>query len=35
MFDSTYSSSKCVYNDIKNNIENLIEDCIKNKPSTW
>ena len=34
-FDSTYSSSKCVYNDIKNNIENLIEDCIKNKPSTW
>lgn len=30
-FDSDYSSSKSVYNDIKDNIEDLIEDAICNK----
>ena len=34
-FDSTYSLSKDVYNDIKGNIEYLIEYGIENKPSTW
>ena len=31
-FDSGYTSSKSVYNDIQNNIEQLIEDAIANKP---
>lgn len=30
-FDSSYSSSEYVYNDIKENIENLIEYAINNK----
>jgi hypothetical protein len=30
-FDSSYSSSQNVYNDIKDNIENLIENAIKVK----
>lgn len=30
-FDSQYSSSKYVYDDISNNLENLIEDAINNK----
>lgn len=30
-FDSEYKSSKFVYNDIADNIENLIENAIKNK----
>lgn len=30
-FDSSYSSSTYVYDDIKNNIEQLIEDAISNK----
>lgn len=30
-FDSNYSSSKYVYDDISNNLENLIEDAINNK----
>ena len=30
-FDSQYSSSKYVYDDIKDNIEQLIEDAIANK----
>lgn len=30
-FDSSYSSSAYVYDDIKNNIEQLIEDAISNK----
>lgn len=30
-FDSSYSSSKYVYNDISNHIEQLIEDAIANK----
>lgn len=34
-FDSSYASSKSVYNDIKDNIEDLIEYGIENKPSTW
>jgi hypothetical protein len=34
-FDSTYSSSKYVYSDIKDNIEALIEYGIEHKPSTW
>ena len=34
-FDSNYSLSKNVYNDIKDNIEALIEYGIENKPSTW
>ncbi|MDC2614061.1 MULTISPECIES: TIR domain-containing protein [Bacteroides] len=28
-FDSSYASSKYVYDDIKNNIANLVEDAIK------
>lgn len=32
-FDSSYKSSKYVYDDIKNNIEQLIEDAIANKDS--
>lgn len=31
VFDSSYSSSKYVYDDIKNNIEQLIEDAIAEK----
>ena len=34
-FDSKYELSKYVYNDIKDNIEDLIEYGIKHKPSTW
>lgn len=34
-FDSVYSSSKNVYSDIKDNIEDLIEYGIEHKPSTW
>ena len=34
-FDSNYSSSKYVYSDIKDNIEDLIEYGINHKPSTW
>lgn len=34
-FDSSYINSQFVYNDIQNNLENLIEYGIKNKPSTW
>lgn len=34
-FKSSYSSSKDVYNDIKNNIQELIEYGIEHKPSTW
>ena len=34
-FDSMYSSSESVYHDISDNIENLIEYGIANKPSTW
>nr|WP_315036900.1 TIR domain-containing protein [uncultured Lachnoanaerobaculum sp.] len=36
-FESVYSSSDNVYNDIKNNIEDLIEYGIEHKPSpsTW
>ena len=34
-FESIYSSSDNVYNDIKNNIEDLIEYGIEHKPSTW
>ena len=34
-FDSFYSSSEYVYNDIKDNIEDLIEYGIEHKPSTW
>lgn len=30
-FDSSYSTSSYVYDDIKNNIEQLIEDAISNK----
>lgn len=30
-FDSEYKSSKYVYDDIKNNLEQLIEDAIENK----
>lgn len=30
-FESTYKTSKNVYNDISNNIEELIEDAISNK----
>lgn len=30
-FDSSYSTSTYVYDDIKNNIEQLIEDAISNK----
>ena len=31
-FDSSYTSSKYVYDDIYNNIEDLIESAIANKP---
>ena len=34
-FDSSYSLSKYVYSDIKDNIEDLIEYGIEHKPSTW
>ena len=34
-FDSSFVSSNYVYDDIKNNIEDLIEYGIENKPSTW
>ena len=34
-FDSGYSSSKYVYSDIKDNIEDLIEHGIEHKPPTW
>ncbi len=34
-FDSGYSLSKYVYNDIEDNIEDLIEYGIEHKPSTW
>ena len=34
-FDSVYLSSKNVYSDIKDNIEDLIEYGIEHKPSTW
>lgn len=34
-FDSVYLSSKNVYSDIKDNIEDLIEYGIEHKPPTW
>lgn len=34
-FESNWSSSENVYNDIKDHIEDLIEYGIKHKPSTW
>lgn len=34
-FKSDYFTSEYIYNDIKNNMENLIENAIINKPSTW
>lgn len=34
-FDSYYSLSKTVYNDIKDNIEDIIEYGTEHKPSTW
>ncbi len=34
-YDSPYQTSTYVYNDILNNIEDLIEYGIKNKPSSW
>ena len=34
-FESGYASSDNVYNDIKENIEDLIEYGIEHKPSTW
>lgn len=34
-FDSSFISSNYVYNDIKDNIEDLIQHGIDNKPSTW
>lgn len=34
-FDSCYSSSEYVYNDIKDHVEDLIEYGIEHKPSTW
>ncbi len=34
-FESIWSSSDQVYNDIKDNIEDLIEYGIEHKPSTW
>lgn len=30
-FDSKYSTSQCVYDDISNNIEDLIEEALDNK----
>lgn len=35
VFDSSYSSSEYVYDDIKQNIENLIEHGLDHRPSTW
>lgn len=34
-FDSNYTTSKNVYNDIKDNIEDLIEYGLNHKPNTW
>lgn len=34
-FDSRYSFSKDVYQDIKDNIEELIEYSLANNPKTW
>jgi ferredoxin-fold anticodon binding domain-containing protein len=34
-FDSSYTISTYVYDDIKDNIEDLIEYGIEHKPSTW
>lgn len=34
-FESSYSTSTYVYDDIKENIEDLIEYGIDHKPSTW
>lgn len=34
-FESSYSTSTYVYDDIKENIEDLIEYGIEHKPSTW
>ena len=34
-FESNWSLSENVYNDIKDHIEDLIEHAIKHKPSTW
>ena len=34
-FESNWSASDNVYNDIKDNIEDLIEYGIEHKPSTW
>ena len=34
-FESSYSTSTYVYDDIKDNIEDLIEYGINHKPSTW
>lgn len=34
-FDSSYLTSKYVYSDIKDHIEDLIEYGIEHKPSTW
>ena len=34
-FESSYTTSKYVYDDIKENIEDLIEYGIEHKPSTW
>ena len=34
-FESSYSTSTYVYDDIKENIEDLIEYGIEYKPSTW
>ena len=34
-FESSYSTSTYVYDDIKENIEDLIEYGINHKPSTW
>lgn len=34
-FKSSFSSSKYVYKDISDNIQELIEYGLKNKPSTW
>ena len=31
LFDSKYSTSKCVYNDINENIERLINEAIENR----
>lgn len=34
-FESSYSTITYVYDDIKENIEDLIEYGINHKPSTW